>query len=80
MGPVGAVVEDISRGGVRLLLDETRVDLRGERCVVRFRGSTVQLRPVTSRGRIRRTTQADDTFSLAIEFTEPLVSLQLEPA
>lgn len=80
MGLVEAMVEDISRGGVRLAIDESRIDLREDQCIVRFDGSADEVSPLTSRGWIRRTMRADDTFLLAIEFTEPLVALQLDSA
>jgi hypothetical protein len=75
---VDALVEDISRGGVMLAIQDTSLDAIERPCVVHFSGSMERVNPSTSRGWIRRTVQEHGHLHLAVEFAEPLVALELE--
>jgi len=70
-----AVVDDISRGGVRLALENAAAgDHSEQQCVVLFK-TPAGVVPSASRGWIRRTEHSGTRHYLAVEFTEPLVSL-----
>ena len=73
-----ARVEDISRGGVMLAIENTRLAPHERQCVVHFSGSMERVNPSTSRGWIRRAVQENGHLHVAVEFAEPLVALQLE--
>lgn len=73
-----ALVEDISRGGVMLAVEDDRLDPTERQCVVHFSGSMERVNPSTSRGWIRRTVEDNGHLHLAVEFAEPLVALQVE--
>lgn len=70
-----AAAVDISRGGVRLTLDE-ELEV-GTECSLRF-PEDERFQPRTVTGTIRRLDHAVDGYLAAIEFAEPLASLRLE--
>lgn len=80
-GPVAMAqgsVDDISRGGVLVTLTEAPVDTTGAgHCVVRFREGDRHVRPTVSRGTIIRQGHAGPGVRLAIEFSEPLLVVEI---
>lgn len=71
--PAAAV--DISRGGVRLTLDE-ELEV-GTECYLRFPEDD-RFRPKTVAGTVRRLDLDTHGYLAAVEFAEPLASLRLE--
>lgn len=79
LDPVRGAVYNISRGGVLLQLSALPGGATDTaHCVVRFRGMphSARVRPSVSRGRILRRNVTGAGVHLAIEFSEPLVSLR----
>jgi hypothetical protein len=71
-------VHDISRGGVLVTLAEVPVDATGAgHCIVRFHDGDRHVQPSVSRGTIRRKGLAGRGVRLAIEFSEPLVVVEV---
>jgi|GEM_PF-5071911 len=72
-----ARVHDISRGGVRLGIDEVEDWAGTNHCIIRFLDKTHRVRPAAIRGKVRRTGKDCDDSFVAIEFAEPLDELTL---
>ena len=69
-------MRNISRGGVLLCVTGESAGVANvEQCVLRFRGIAGDLRPSVARGTVRRRDRSGPALYLAIEFSEPLVSL-----
>ena len=73
-----AVIDDISRGGVKLAVRDSALGQLEQQCVVLF-SARAGVVPSASRGWIRRTERKGEQYYLAVEFTEPLVSLEPGP-
>lgn len=74
---VRGAIHNISRGGMLLRLREVPLAVAETRhCVVRFVEGVDGVRPAVSRGRILRSDVTGSGVQLAIEFSEPLVSLR----
>lgn len=73
-----ATVVNISRGGAKLALQERRLDGVSEgACVVSFIDDAGQTQPPTLQGRIRRAGLSRREFYIAVEFSEPLETLDM---
>lgn len=70
-----APVQDISRGGVRLRVNEVAAWAGASHCVVRFLDEASRVRPAAIRGKIKRIDDDHGDFFVAIEFAEPLDEL-----
>ena len=76
--PRSGVTVDISRGGVKVTIDEP-VDntARGETCLVRFLNAGAELRPHSALGIVRRVETDEEHCVLGIQFVTPLEVLKV---
>ena len=76
--PTNGVTVDISRGGVKVSIDEPVGNTaRGETCGVRFLNAAEELRPHYAVGIVRRVESDAERCVLAIQFTNPLAVLEV---
>ena len=79
--PRSGVTVDISRGGVKVTIDEPVGNTaRGETCLVSFLNAGAEFRPHSALGIVRRVEADEEHCVLAIQFVTPLEVLDVSDA